>query len=323
MIHRPPRSLDVLSVSALDLFASALGVFVLIAVILFPFYLKEPSLEADVEGARAELEATGAALTRARQLASEAAEEREEARAALENAVTALAAAVETEREWSEAEHEARGRADEVEALKSSIEERLASIHVADLDLVFVMDTTGSMGEEIQDVQTNLLGIVRVLQRLSPSLQVGFVAFKDRGFAYVTATYPLQDMSPGSLRDAQAFVNRLGAAGGGDYPEAVTQALHVAVNMPWREDAKGRIVVVGDAPAHTRNWGRAFNLATAFRLSLDSPAVERRVSTVFSGSRTPGAEFYERLAQAGGGDFVRHRGRMMESVLLSVLTEPE
>ncbi|MFQ5972946.1 MAG: VWA domain-containing protein [Alphaproteobacteria bacterium] len=323
MIHRPPRSLEVLSISALDLFASALGVFVLIAVILFPFYLKEPSIEADLEGARAELEASGAALTRARQLASEAAEEREAAEAALESAVTALAAAVETERQWTDAQREARGRADEVEAHKSSIEERLANIHVEDLDLVFVMDTTGSMGEEIRDVQANLLGIVRVLQRLSPSLRVGFVAFKDRGYEYVTSTYPLQGMNTGSLKDAQAFVNRLGASGGGDYPEAVTQALHVAVNMPWREDAKGRIVVVGDAPAHVQNWGRAFNLAAAFQLSLDSPAVERRVSAVFSGTRDRGADFYERLAQAGGGDFVRHRGRMMESVLLSVLTVPE
>ena len=55
MIHRPPRSLDVLSISALDLFASALGVFVLVAIILFPFYLKRPSLEADLAGAQVEL----------------------------------------------------------------------------------------------------------------------------------------------------------------------------------------------------------------------------------------------------------------------------
>ena len=45
----------------------------------------------------------------------------------------------------------------------------------------------------------------------------------------------------------------------------------------------------------------------------------RRVSAIFTGDKNgPGAVFFERLAQAGGGDFVVHRGQMIESVLLSV-----
>ena len=54
MLSRPRRTLDLLSISALDLFASALGVFVLMAVLLFPFYLKQPSIEAELQGAQAQ-----------------------------------------------------------------------------------------------------------------------------------------------------------------------------------------------------------------------------------------------------------------------------
>ena len=63
MLSRPRRTLDLLSISALDLFASALGVFVLMAVLLFPFYLKQPSIEADLAGATAQMTAAGMALT--------------------------------------------------------------------------------------------------------------------------------------------------------------------------------------------------------------------------------------------------------------------
>ena len=50
-----------------------------------------------------------------------------------------------------------------------------------------------------------------------------------------------------------------------------------------------------------------------------SSSSARRVSAIFTGRRDQGRNFYKELALAGGGDFVTHRGRMMESVLLSVL----
>ena len=62
MLVKPRRHMQVLSISALDLFASALGVFVLIAILLFPYYLKQPAQQAAVDGARAELSSMGEAL---------------------------------------------------------------------------------------------------------------------------------------------------------------------------------------------------------------------------------------------------------------------
>ena len=50
MLVRRRHGLESLSISALDIFANSLGVFVLMAAIFFPYYLKQPSLEAEQEG---------------------------------------------------------------------------------------------------------------------------------------------------------------------------------------------------------------------------------------------------------------------------------
>ncbi len=322
MLLRPRRQLEVLSISALDIFASALGVFVLMAVLLFPYYLKQPSLDAELDGARRQLAAAGAELESARQGAAEAkraaeraAARREQARQALEQAEAELAAA-------DRSRLDALREAEALDRRQDAVEQEMATLWVEKLDLVFVMDTTGSMRDEIADVQANMLGIVRLLYRLTQSLRVGFVSFKDVGEDYLTRVFELAPMGGRQLGEIQAFVGRLQAEGGGDTPEPVGIALERALAMRWRGDAEGRIIVIGDAPAHQGDWPAAFNMAQQFHGSLADPVLTRRVAAVFTGSNKPGRQFYERLAQAGAGDYVAHRGRMVESVLLSVLDPP-
>lgn len=313
MRNRGVRALEVLSISALDLFASALGIFVLMAVLLFPFYLKAPSVEAAVEGARQEMADARSALDATRTRVADAAEARRAAEARLAAAEADLEAA-------TEALAAAEKAAAAVPKVPPKRPERSAPedkpITIGDLDLVFVMDATGSMRQEIADLQRSLLSIIRVLEKMAPSLNIGFVAFKDRTDEYLAQSYPLSPMAGGHLDRIQQFVRSLVARGGGDKPEPVDEALRMAVQMPWRPEAIGRIVVIGDAPAHARNWGRALEMASGFR---HSGAGDRRVSGIFTGSNRPGREFYQRLAQAGGGDIITHRGRIMESVLLSIL----
>ncbi len=322
MLVRPRRTLDVLSISALDLFASALGVFVLMTILLFPFYLKQPSIEADLAGAQADLSASGLALTEARSAASEAAEARATAAALRSRSVDELQQAEASVAEAEQALQTAASRSRDVGHEMASVQQELSRLAIADLDLVFVMDATGSMRQEIEDVQRSLLGIVRVLHRLAPTLSVGFVAFRDTGEEYVTRAFPLSPMTGGNLAQIQGFVQRMSAKGGGDYPEAVAQALRQAVDMDWRDEAQGRIVLIGDAPAHPEDWPRVFTMVTGFRDGRPSGALPRAVSAIFTGNRDAGREFYQRLAEAGGGDYVAHQGRMMESVLLSVLNAP-
>lgn len=322
MLARPRPALEFLSISALDLFASALGVFVLITIILFPYYLREPAVEADLAGARAELSAAGYAVSEAERLVDEAARRRAEALAALADARRRLERARAAATAAAAQPDEAEVRARVVRSGEGTRSPGDAVLSINDLDLVFVMDTTGSMRNELNDVQASLLGVIRILHRLSPRLRVGFVAFKDRGADYVTRAFPLSPMQGANLQSLLEFVRALSAKGGGDDPEPVDEALGVALDMDWRADAQGRIIVIGDAPAHAAKWQTALDLAAGFHRSASDPTLPRAVSAIYTGRASGPEAFFERLAAAGGGEFTRHQGEMIESILLSVLRDP-
>jgi post-segregation antitoxin (ccd killing protein) len=85
--------------------------------------------------------------------------------------------------------------------------------------------------------------------QVAPTIRIGLVAYRDRGDAYVTRTFDLTEDLDGMYTELMRFQ----AAGGGDGPEGVNQALHEAVTtMSWTDDPNAYKVVflVGDAPAH-------------------------------------------------------------------------
>lgn len=117
------------------------------------------------------------------------------------------------------------------------------------LDIVFVMDTTGSMGEEIARLKSTIDIIKDNLDSAKPrpALRFGLVLYKDRGDAYVVRSYPLTD-------DLEAFRTNLATAfadGGGDDPEDLEAALAETVDakMGWNPDGVRLAFVVTDAPA--------------------------------------------------------------------------
>lgn len=115
------------------------------------------------------------------------------------------------------------------------------------LDVAFVLDTTGSMGDEIDVVKEKLVAIARRLSSGQPAPDVRFavVAFKDRGDAYVTRVTPFDR----SLEKTQQAILALTADGGGDEPEDVAAALHATLKLDWdRAPAVARVAfLVGDA----------------------------------------------------------------------------
>src|SRR5919106_4596520 len=86
MLTRRRQGLETLSISALDIFANSLGVFILMAAIFFPYYLKQPSIEAEQAGARAELAAAADDVVHARQALADATQEQTAAEATLAQA---------------------------------------------------------------------------------------------------------------------------------------------------------------------------------------------------------------------------------------------
>lgn len=118
------------------------------------------------------------------------------------------------------------------------------------LDICFVLDVTGSMGDELGRVQKTIRDISGRIQGLagSPAVRYGLVAYRDRGSDYVTK---VGDFTT-SLDTFQSRLNGLTAGGGGDYPEAVNEALTQATHaMAWDTGESLRLMfVVGDAPPH-------------------------------------------------------------------------
>jgi uncharacterized protein YukE len=320
---RRRQALEVLSISALDIFASALGVFILISILMFPYYLKQPSLAIEQAGASAEMSAAGHAVIEAEQAFADSQDRKLSAAAAQEEALDRLrqaeVAAANSAHDLAQAEAKATSPAPRIE--RKSTGQQKVSLSITDLDLVFVMDTTGSMRDELQDLQANMVGVIRILHRLAASLRVGFVAFKDRKDAYVTRVFPLSQMNAAYFRRIVDFVKSIKAKGGGDVPEPVDVALETAVDMLWRAEAQGRIIVIGDATVHAANRTRTLELAERFRRSSAGSDWPRSVSTIFTGKGSTARAFFRNLAKAGGGDFSVHQGQMIESVLLSVLPD--
>ncbi|MEP4196680.1 MAG: vWA domain-containing protein [Aliishimia sp.] len=117
------------------------------------------------------------------------------------------------------------------------------------LDLVFVFDTTGSMGDELAWLTKEFSGIVQQARNVAPqaNMRFGLVAYRDQGDAYVVKNFGFT----GRLREMQKWLRGLDANGGGDYPEAADAALMAATELPWRRGYGERLVFhIADAPPH-------------------------------------------------------------------------
>jgi Mg-chelatase subunit ChlD len=121
----------------------------------------------------------------------------------------------------------------------------------ARLDLVFLVDATGSMADEIEKLKLSLRAITAEVASLPsrPDICLGLVAYRDRGDAFVLRSHDFTN-------DVGAFLAQalypLRAGGGGDYAEAMNEALHETVHqLSWRGDGTTRLVILlADAPPH-------------------------------------------------------------------------
>jgi len=129
-------------------------------------------------------------------------------------------------------------------------------IHVAKLDVAFVVDTTGSMKDDIRAVKDSLFDIVdKVVSKTEGlSIRFGIVSYRDhppQDRTYVTRVF---DFST-KIKDVHTEISRLRPSEGGDTPEAVADGLFDARNkLSWNRDAYKVLLLVGDAPPHGREY---------------------------------------------------------------------
>ncbi len=131
-----------------------------------------------------------------------------------------------------------------------TINQRNANPEENSIDIAFVVDATGSMGDELEYLKVELVDVIDSIQEVNSnaSIKMGSVFYRDQGDEYLTRKSDF-DLD---ISKTISFINDQAAAGGNDNPEAVHSALDAAINqLQWRSSVNSRILfLLLDAPPH-------------------------------------------------------------------------
>ena len=169
-------------------------------------------------------------------------------------------------------------------------------------DIAFIVDATGSMGDEIEFLKKDLINILdRAKGGLGEiELRTATVFYRDTEDEYVTKFSPFTD----DYRKTIQYISMQYADGGGDLPEAVHTALEAGLqNLAWNTSARARIAfLVLDAPAHQDHQGVVESLQASIREYAKQGV---KLIPVFCSSPSKECEFMCRFfAVLTGGTYV-------------------
>ncbi|GGF99629.1 vWA domain-containing protein [Paenibacillus abyssi] len=186
------------------------------------------------------------------------------------------------------------------EILQIDVQQNVAMPESA--DVMLVIDTTGSMADELQYLAAELKDVINRVneqteQELSLRLSANF--YRDLYDDYVVKPFPF-------TKDVDEAVRQIAAQeaeGGGDYPEAVDEALANALyEHEWSREARARLLLlVMDAPPHDdkRTMGKMRDL------TIEAARMGVRIIPVASSGVDKHTEYLMRfLAAATGGTYV-------------------
>jgi hypothetical protein len=165
------------------------------------------------------------------------------------------------------------------------------------VDVVFAVDTTGSMGGLIEGAKRTVWSIATHIRDTDANadLRIGLVAYRDVGDDYVTRHFALTS-------DLDAVFTELSgyrAGGGGDTPENVDAALDVALHkMDWRGDAKKLVFLVGDAPPASRGDVPRFDV-----LAREAGDRQIIINTIRCGLSRDTELAWQQIASLGNGQY--------------------
>ncbi|MES2459828.1 MAG: vWA domain-containing protein, partial [Armatimonadota bacterium] len=169
------------------------------------------------------------------------------------------------------------------------------------LEMVFVLDTTGSMGGLLEGAKQRIWGIVNEVMSspTRPDVRIGLVAYRDNGDAYVTRVLPITR----DLDRVYTTLMEFKAEGGGDGPEDVRQALADGVRKSGWSPRSPRVAqilfLVGDAPPHDDYKQKPSCISTT------ATAVSKGliVNTIQCGGQMDTQRVWQEIAQRGEGRY--------------------
>ena len=116
------------------------------------------------------------------------------------------------------------------------------------VDIVVVFDVTESMGPFIDGMKEAAIDFADRLAKANRDYRLGLVTFED---------YVIRDEREftRSAREFKSWIGALRPAGGGDIPENSLDAMLLASRFPFRPEAQAVLILITDAPNHTRGDG--------------------------------------------------------------------
>ena len=165
------------------------------------------------------------------------------------------------------------------------------------IDVVFAVDTTGSMGGLLDGAKRTVWSIATHIRKTDPNanLRIGLVAYKDIGDEYVTRPFSLTTDLDAVFTELTTYQ----ASGGGDTPENVDAALDDSLHkMQWRTGAKKLVFLVGDAPPASRG-----DVPTFDQLAREAANKGITINTIRCGTDHTTAQAFQRIASISNGEF--------------------
>lgn len=121
------------------------------------------------------------------------------------------------------------------------------------IEIGFMVDATGSMGDELKYLQVEIIDVISRIKKERPcsELLTGSVFYKDHGDEYVTKVMPMKSNPEYNI----SFIGEQKAGGGGDFAEAVEEGLRVSIDdLGWSETPSTKILfMILDASPHSNN----------------------------------------------------------------------
>jgi hypothetical protein len=190
----------------------------------------------------------------------------------------------------------------------------VSGLRNAGLDVVFVIDATGSMSWAIDEVKDRIHDIVQTVRTLVPAARFGLVAFRDRTDPEFVVRSQQLTFSTAKLR---RFLDPLEAKGGGDQYEDISEGVQAGIeDSGWRAGARRIMIIIGDGPPRPGKLSSLINRienfaaigGTVSTLDIGPQAnpelIEAQIGRKIDRALYRNSPLYEFqvMADAGGGD---------------------
>lgn len=176
----------------------------------------------------------------------------------------------------------------------------VAEVERPQIDVVFALDTTGSMSGMIAGAKRKIWSLANEISsgQPRPIVRFGLVGYRDIGDAYVTKVTGLSTDMDSMYDELMAFT----ADGGGDGPEHVNRALADSLDkMEWKQGPKvlRLVFLVGDAPPHD-DYQDGLNSQDLAKRAKEQGII---INAIRTGTNTNTEQAWQKIASLGGGQY--------------------